>query len=165
METQGLNLFIVDDNKLFESTLEKYLQKRFGLGINIFMFNDESSCLKEIGEKTDVVILDYYMPNKSALKTLKSIKSINPKTEVIMLSSNKNIGLAVEMHQQGARDYIVKGPKSLSKIIYILNFIITAPIRLLVREFKVSKFVAIFLLTFILMGIIVVSVLRGMNWN
>ena len=30
METQGLNLFIVDDNKLVVQTLRAYLQDRFG---------------------------------------------------------------------------------------------------------------------------------------
>jgi two-component system response regulator AtoC len=165
MTTQGLNLFIVDDNKLMVSTLKHYLQNRFGTELNISIFNDGESCLERVDKKTNIVILDYFMPGKNGLEILRSIKVKNPKTEVIMLSSNEDIGLAVDSFRVGAKDYILKGPKAWNRITKMVEFIITEPIRLLVREFKVSKFVAIFLLTFVTMGVVVVSVLRYMNWG
>ena len=67
MTTQGLNLFIVDDNRLMVSTLKQYLQNRFGMGINISTFNDGESCLKNVNKETNIVILDYYMPGQNGL--------------------------------------------------------------------------------------------------
>lgn len=163
METQGIKLFIVDDNRLMVSTLKQYLQNRFGPTMHITTFSDGESCLKEIDSDTNIVILDYFMNGKNGLDILKLIKAINPKTEVIMLSSNEDVGLAIETFRAGAKDYVVKGEGSWGQITYLVNLIITEPIRIMVREFGVSKFTAIFLLTFITMGITVFCVLNFMH--
>jgi DNA-binding NtrC family response regulator len=160
METQGLNLFIVDDNVSMVTALKQYLQKRFGDALRIYTFYNGESCLKKINKDTDIVILDYYMDGKNGLETLKSIKEINPKTEVILLSSNEDIGTAIESFKEGAVDYIVKGPSSWKKLTDLINHFFTAPIRMIVREFGVSKFTAIFLMTFITIGVVVIVVLK-----
>ncbi len=160
MEMQGLNLFIVDDNKLMVTGLKNYLQNRFGVSIRISTFMNGESCLEKVDKETHIVILDYFMEGKNGLEILKSIKAINPKTEVIMLSGNEDMALAVETFRAGAKDYVVKGTGSLNKIFKIVNYIITEPIRIMVREFGVSKYMAIFLLTFLTMGLAVFFVSR-----
>lgn len=164
METQGQNLFIVDDNNLMVSTLKQFLQNRFGVSVNISTFNDGESCLEKVDENTQIVILDYYMEGQNGVEILKAIKEKNPKTEVIMLSSNEDMAVAIESFRAGANDYIVKGTGSWRKITKLVEHIITEPIRIMVREFGVSKFTAIFLLTFIIMGLTVAGVLYGMGW-
>jgi DNA-binding NarL/FixJ family response regulator len=162
MQTQGINLFIVDDNALAVTSLKHYLQTKFGVSVRISTFRDGESCLKKVDKDTHIVILDYFMEGKNGLETLKLIKDINPNTEVIMLSSNEDISLAIESFRMGAKDYVVKGQGSLKKISKLVNFIITEPVRLLVREFGVSKYVAIFLLTFVVMGTAVFIALYNM---
>lgn len=164
METQGQNLFIVDDNNLMVSTLKQFLQNRFGVSVNISTFNDGESCLEKVDKNTQIVILDYYMEGQNGVEILKAIKEKNPKTEVIMLSSNEDMAVAIESFRAGANDYIVKGTGSWRKITKLVEHIITEPIRIMVREFGVSKFTAIFLLTFIIMGLTVAGVLYGMGW-
>ncbi len=163
METQRLNLFIVDDNKSMVAALKQFLQNKFGANINISTFYDGESCLEKINEYTDVVILDHYLNGKNGLEVLKEIKEINSKTEVIMLSSNEDIALAIESFRAGAKDYIVKGPSSWKKLTKLVHHVITEPIRIIVREFGVSKFMAIFLLTFLTMGAVVFFVLHNMS--
>jgi two-component system, NtrC family, response regulator AtoC len=163
METQGLNLFIVDDNKLMVSTLKDYLQNRFGLGIQISTFHDGESCIAKVDKETHIVILDYFMKGKNGLDTLKSIKAINPKTEVIMLSGNEDMALVIDSFRAGANDYVVKGAGAWKKISKTVSHIITAPIRLMVMEFGVSKYFAIFILTFVSMGLVVVLALNLMK--
>lgn len=160
METQGLNLFIVDDNKSMVTMLKNYLSNRFGAGIKISTFYDGESCLEKINKQTHIVILDYFLNGRNGLEILKSIKEINPKTEVIMLSSNEDIGLAIESFREGATDYVVKGPSSWKKVTKLVNKIITEPIRAMVREFGIPKFMAIFFLTFIAMGAVVYYALQ-----
>lgn len=163
METAKTNLFIVDDNKLMVSTLKQYLQNRFGTMMQISTFSDGESCLAKVDSETQIVILDYNMNGKNGLDILKLIKAINPKTEVIMLSSNEDIGLAIETFRAGAKDYVIKGQGSWKKITSLVNLIITEPIRIMVREFGVSKFTAIFLMTFITMGLAVFGVMCWMK--
>ena len=160
METQGLNLYIVDDNISMVTALKQYLQNRFGNGLKISTFNTGDNCLKRVDKDTDIVILDYHMDGKNGVDTLRSIKEINPSTEVIMLTSNEDIGLAIESYREGASEYIVKGPTAWKRIAAAVNNVVTAPIRFMVREFGVSKFAAIFLMTFITMGAVVIAVLK-----
>jgi DNA-binding NarL/FixJ family response regulator len=160
METQGINLFIVDDNRLMVTDLKHYLQTRFGVSICVSTFYDGESCLQKVDKDTNIVILDYFLEGKNGLEILKSIKDINPRTEVIMLSSNESIVLAIESFREGAKDYVVKGQGSIRKITRLISHILTEPIRVMVREFGVSKFMATFLLTFITMGITVFTILH-----
>lgn len=162
METQKLNLFIVDDNKSLVTALKQYLLTKFEGNINITTFYDGESCLEKVNEYTDVVILDHFLNGKNGLEVLKEIKEINPKTEVIMLTSNEDIALAIQSFRAGATDYVIKGPSSWKKITQLVHHVITAPIRIIVREFGVSKFMAIFLLTFLTMGAVVFFVLQNM---
>ncbi len=162
METQKLNLFIVDDNKSLVAALKQYLQNKFEENINISTFYDGESCLEKINQYTDMVILDHFLNGKNGLEVLKEIKEINPKTEVIMLTSNEDIALAIESFRAGATDYVVKGPSSWKKLTKLIHHVITEPIRIIVREFGVSKFMAIFLLTFLTMGAVVFFVLHNM---
>jgi len=162
MET-GLNLFIVDDNKLMLTTLKQYLQNRFGLSLKISTFLDGESCLEKINKETNIVILDYFLEGKNGLEVLKSIKAKNPKTEVIMLSNNEDMALVIETFRAGATDYVIKGRGAWKKITKVVNYAITEPIRLMVREFGISKYMAVFLMTFVTMGIVVLCALQFMK--
>jgi two-component system response regulator AtoC len=159
MDQQGINLFIVDDNKLLVTGLRHYLEDRFGADVKITTFNDGESCLEKVDANTNLVILDYFMEGKNGLEILKSIKAINPKTEVVMLSGNEDMALAVESFRHGAKDYVIKGNGSWKKLTKLVYHVITEPVRLLVREFGVSKYVAIFLSVFFLMGVVVFTVM------
>lgn len=153
MKNQRLNIFIVDDNKLLVISLKKYLENRFGSSVNITTFNDGESCLEHINGNTNIVILDYFLDGanmnaKNGIEILREIKKRNPKTEVIMLSCNEDVAVAIESFKSGARAYIVKGDNSLGKIISLINKTITAPIRNIVREFGVPKFLILFFAVF-----------------
>ncbi len=163
MNTQKLNLFIVDDNQLTVTGLRNYLEMKFGAYLNISTFLSGESVLKKIDNETNIVILDYYLPGENGNAVLASIKKINPKTEVIMLTSNEDVGVAIDSFRMGASDFVIKGDKSWKKISSLVLNVITYPIRLLVKEFGFSKFFAIFILTFIIMGIGVYFALRLMN--
>ena len=168
MTTAKLNIFIVDDNKLLVISLKKYLENRFGSGINISTFYDGESCLASINENTHIVILDYFLDSenrnaKNGVEILKEIKKRNPKIEVIMLSRNEDVAVAIESFRSGAADYVVKGDNSLDKIISLINRTITEPIRNMVREFGVPKFLFFFFLVFIGMAAFVFWILKVLS--
>ena len=158
MKSQALNLFIVDDNQLMVIGLRNYLSTRFGNNLNISTFHTGASALEKVDGDTSIVIMDYFLDNENGNDVLKSIKKINPNTEVIMLSSNEDMGVAIDAFRNGATDYVVKGKKSWKKISSLVYQIITYPLHIMVKEFGINKYIAMFLLTFIAMGIgIVIS--------
>ncbi|MES2592642.1 MAG: response regulator [Bacteroidota bacterium] len=160
MESHSLNLFIVDDNKSMVTALKHYLTNMFGKSVNISTFYTGASCLEKIDKNTDVVILDYFLNDENGNEVLKLIKKRNPKTEVIMLSSNEDVSTAVEALNIGARDYVVKNNSAWRTVSGLINTIITEPLRKMVREFGVPKFMLIFFATFTIMGIVVYLVLQ-----
>jgi DNA-binding NtrC family response regulator len=163
METLGTNIFIVDENQSMLSSLKQYLQNRFGKSVHISTFTDSESCLKKVDKRLNIVILDDFLKGDKGLETLKSIKAINPETEVIMLSKKEDVARAIESFKAGATDYVVKGSNSWKRLSKIVNFIITAPIRAMEREFSISKFLAIFLLAFATLGIVALCTLLLMK--
>ncbi len=162
MEEKKLNLFIVNNDPLLISTLKAYLEDRFKNSLKISTFTDWESCLTAVSEDTDIVILEYILKNKNVgLKVLQAIKKINPITEVIMFSSNQDVAQAIDSIRLGAKDSIVKGRKgSFRKIISLVGKIVQTPIRILVKEFGVSKYLAIFLMTFFTMCLIVLFTMK-----
>ena len=155
MKPQKLNLFIVDDSALMANDLKLFLENKFGTDLAITNFTNGESCLKMVNDQTHIVILDYFLEGENGLEILKSIKSLNPNTEVIMLSGNDDIAVAIQTFRAGAKDYVVKGTSDFKKVTKIITQILLTPINLIVREFGVSKMMAIFLLTFVIMGVVV----------
>jgi len=159
MTNRKTNLFIVEISKEASDKLNTLLSTQFGSDLNITSFQNGESCLQSITKDVDVVILGYYLKGKNGLEILKLIKDKSPKTEVIILSSNEDVALAIQTFRSGAKDFVERGPKQDKKISHLIYSIITAPIRILKREFGVSKFTAVFLVTFLLMAVVVLFVL------
>ncbi len=153
MENQ--NLFIVENNPLDLNRLVSYLEKRFSNTLTISTFVDGETALKSIDKNTTIVILDYDLKDQQGDVLLKEINKINPKTEVIILSSDEGIGTAIDAFRKGANNYVIKS-ESHTRILYGLVLkVLNYPVRILVERFKISKILAIFLTYFVFIGIIV----------
>jgi response regulator of citrate/malate metabolism len=164
MNTEGLNLFIIDDDPFTVAALGNYLKKKFGNILRISTFNEGEAALRKIDKDTDIVILDYYLKDSKGTDVLSEIKTINPKTKVIMLSNNEEVGVAIESFRRGASDYVLKGEKALKKISMRVNKIVMYPIYLMVNKFSINKYLAIFFMTFMTIGIVVLIAL-GVYYN
>jgi DNA-binding NtrC family response regulator len=153
MTTLGLNLFIVDDTPADAESLRNYLNNRFGNNLSISTFISGADALQSVDKETGIVILDYHLIGENGNKTLEAIKAINPNTEVIMLSSNNDMGLAIDAFRKGASNVIIKGTNSNRKLHSIIYGIVTYPVRVMEHDWGINKYVAMFLLTFAGMGL------------
>ncbi len=160
MNSQRLNLFIVNDNPLVVTGLQDYLNDKFGGSLNISAFQSIESVIKMIKMDTDMVILDFVMKDHNADDVLKSIKEINSKTKVILLSSNQDVSMAIESFRNRDTDIVIKGEKAGRKIGYIVSEAILFPYRIIVKRFGIDKYLAMFLLTFVTMGLVVYFALK-----
>jgi two-component system, NtrC family, response regulator AtoC len=156
MKTQSLNLFIVDDNMSAITALKEHLLKRFGEGIRILTFNNSKSCLENIDEYTNIVVLNNHLKGENGVDVLKSIKEVNPNTEVIVLSEEEDIASAVDSYKAGAKGLVIRGHGSRRRVAKLITRIFTAPIRIIERELDLSQRVAIFIMCFLTIGAIVV---------
>jgi DNA-binding NtrC family response regulator len=164
MIQSGLHLFIIDNDIANAMRLQFYLNKRFKRDLVISLFNSGAAALSKMNSKTNIVIFDPEIKDESGNELLDVIKKDYPKTEVILLTSNEDIGLAIESFKKGASDVILKNQfSSWRKLSSGIYSIITYPVRIMVKEFGVSKFVAIFLLTFFSMSMTVFFILKWLH--
>lgn len=128
MNTKKQNsIFIIEDNKVFSLAIKVDIEASFEkMPLHIQTFETGEACMKSFKEKNpQVVILDYHLNSinpKAAdgIKVLDWIKKENPDTNVIMLSSDDDIEIAVKSLQHGAADYVVKTDTQFRKINYSL---------------------------------------------
>lgn len=108
---QVKTIFIVDDDPMQASMLQDFLSKYSTFELHIY--NNGEECLKNLSKEPQVIFLDYNfdMAGKNAmdgLDILREIKAKSPDTEVVMLSGQDRIEVAVNTMKYGAFDYIIK---------------------------------------------------------
>ena len=160
METYTQNLFIVEDNPTIASNLMNFLKTRFNQTLNITTFMDGESVLRNIDNQTAIVILDYDLRGERADRLLLDIKRINPNTEVIVYSSDEEIGTAIEAYRNGARKFVRKGRHGLRRIFSVIHKILYYPVEVTRRFFGLDQLFAIFVVEVLYIGIVVYIGLR-----
>jgi two-component system, OmpR family, response regulator len=113
------SIFLVDDEPIQNEMLKDYLSERFLYDVRVFGSGEEA--LKEMGEEPAIVVLDYHLASRkpdarNGVEILKSIKENHPDTEVIMLSGQDKIDVAVDSLKYGAYDYVVKGETAFTRM-------------------------------------------------
>ena len=122
IKKQG-TILIVDDNRNILTTVRMLLEPVFTNIITIANPNSIPAKLRE--EHPDVVLLDMNFSSginsgNEGLFWLREIKSLSPKTEVVLFTAYADIQLAVTGIKEGAADFIVK-PFDNGKIISTLT--------------------------------------------
>lgn len=114
-DSNARKIFLVDDDPMHLQMLKDHLSSK--LNVDITTFSTGEDCLANLDKKPDAIILDYYLNSveKSAangIEILKKIKAVSPDTEVVMLSGQEKIEIAVETMASGAFDYVIKNESS-----------------------------------------------------
>jgi two-component system, OmpR family, response regulator len=129
MNTQNTySVFLVDDDKMFLTSLRNNLQQKFGNALKISEFSSGEECLESMekhkneNSPPDIVILDYYLNNEAhpdainGVKVLTEIKSMSDDTTVIMLSGEDKMQVAIDCVKHGAYEYVVKSESAFIRI-------------------------------------------------
>ncbi len=158
MASERRFLFLVDDEPIQNEMLKDYLSERFLYEIKIFDNGEEA--LKHMHLNPEIIILDYYLnsnnPNaKNGIEILKTIKEQYPATQVIVLSGQDKIDVAIDTIKFGAYDYVVKGESAFSRIENIINNV--SELHKMKTINKAQKNTILFLAV-ILVAIVIISV-------
>ncbi len=163
MKTTSQPIFLVEDNSLYASTLEKYLQSHLNSRSKIRTFLNGEDCIKNLGLNPKIVVVDYFLNSSSpeamnGLDLLKRIKISNPETTVLMLSSQDDMLVATETMKYGAFDYVSKNENAFLRIENAINNIekiISQSIQI-----KINRQIKLILITWIVILIAVTVVLQ-----
>ncbi len=124
MATNKRYIFLVDDEPIQNEMLKDYLNERFTYEVKTFESGEDM--LKSMNLNPEIVVLDYHLSGhkesaKNGVEILKAIKDTHPETQVLMLSGQDKIDVAVDSMKYGAYDYVVKGETAFSRTENLLN--------------------------------------------
>jgi len=108
-----LRLAIVDDEEIVCRRLSQALANG-DFAVEAFLMG-RSFLERMVQQPFDIVFLDMRLPDFDGLEILTRIKTLRPKTEVIIITGYKSIETAVEAIRKGAYHYIPK-PVNLAEI-------------------------------------------------
>jgi len=117
-------VFLVDDEPIQNEMLKDYLSERFNYSFN--MYDNGEDALKNMILHPEIVILDYHLSAhvptaKNGVQILQELKERYPDTQVVMVSGQDKIQVAVDSMKYGAYDYIVKGETAFQRMENTLN--------------------------------------------
>lgn len=119
-EQKKYRIFVVEDSDAYRTMVVEFLTRiknsvtREGLAFSVRGFSSGEACLDHLHEKPDIIILDYFLNSggyglsQTGLDTLKAIKKVSPKTEVVILSCQNDIEVMKQLMKSGAMEYICK---------------------------------------------------------
>ncbi len=101
-----LRIFLVEDSEIYSMMLDYKLQDIANYRFTIYETAEEA--LENLYVNPDCIILDYYLPGMNGLEALKNIKSKQPNIPVIILTSQNDVQVALDVMKAGASEYISK---------------------------------------------------------
>ncbi|MDW0617013.1 phosphate regulon transcriptional regulator PhoB [Mannheimia haemolytica] len=99
-------ILIVEDERAIREMLSLYLSKQY----QVIEAEDYQSAINKLGEKPELILLDWMMPGRSGIHLIKYLKK-QPETEkipIIMLTARSSEEDCITGLNAGADDYITK---------------------------------------------------------
>ena len=98
-------ILIVDDDKSIRYSLKRMMEGKY----SILTAQNGEEALERVKESSpDLILMDIKMPGRSGIDVLREIKSIDPKSLVIIMTAYGTTETAIEAMKYGAFDYILK---------------------------------------------------------
>src|SRR5690554_1168099 len=101
-----MKIFVVEDDRFYNAILVKALNKEATHTVKGFLSG--AAFLQQLREQPEVVTLDLGLPDMEGHELLSRIREESPHTEVIVISGQDDLKLAVQLLREGAYDYIAK---------------------------------------------------------
>jgi DNA-binding NtrC family response regulator len=116
-----IKILIIDDEPLMRVTVQDALA---GEGYEALAAeNGKSGTDLFKATMPDIVITDLKLPDMNGIQILQEIKSVQPSSEVILITGFGSIDSAVMAMKEGASDYLTK-PFSMDKLLLVINRIL-----------------------------------------
>ncbi|MFT5250250.1 MAG: DNA-binding NtrC family response regulator [Flavobacteriales bacterium] len=107
-------IMIVEDNKFYSNLLEKELLKDKIGSVEAYYTGEDF--MNNLFKMPDIVLLDHHLGSMKGIDVLKQIKSINPNIQVIFLSAQEKLHVAISALKYGAYDYVEKNDSALIRV-------------------------------------------------
>jgi nitrogen regulation protein NR(I) len=98
-------ILIVDDDKSIRYSLKRMMEGKYSI---LTAQNGDEGLDRMKESSPDLIIMDIKMPGRNGIEVLKEMRSIDPKSLVILMTAYGTTETAIEAMKYGAFDYILK---------------------------------------------------------
>ncbi len=113
-------ILIVEDNRLYSLLLNQVFKECHELLVKCVYSGEE--CLDSLSWNPDVIVLDHELPGINGLETLKEIRKFKKDTNVIVITDQDDIKIAIEYVNLGISKYINKSHES-KPIVKLISYV------------------------------------------
>jgi DNA-binding response OmpR family regulator len=113
-------ILIVEDNKLYSLLLNQVFKECHELLVKCVYSGEE--CLDNLYWNPDVIILDHLLPGINGLETLKQIRKTKINPNIIVITDQDDIKIAIEYVNLGITKYINKSHDS-KPIVKLIGYV------------------------------------------
>lgn len=110
MDEATIHLLLVDDDAEYASIVRHYLRTFQNKKFVMEWLSDGDAAFAYLKEhpETDLVLMDYYLPNTNGMEIIKRLFEAKNGIPIILLTSNKDFRVAIEAMKYGVEDYLLK---------------------------------------------------------
>ena len=119
MNSKETNIFIVDDDPVFTNIISKKLKEKDYA--NIQTFTNGFECLSQLHQSPDIIILDHFLEYEIGMNILKEIKEYDSEINVIYVSSQDKVSVALKAMRYGAVVYLEKSVPDIDNLVEIVD--------------------------------------------
>ncbi len=100
------NIYMVEDDPWYGEILDYHLS--LNPDYKVTRFESGKDCLSKMHLKPDLVTIDFSLPDITGDDLFKRIREVSPQVPVIVISSQEEVAVAVNLLKMGVNDYLVK---------------------------------------------------------
>ncbi|TDF95139.1 response regulator [Paenibacillus piri] len=108
MKSVQLRALVVDDDFMIARVHASYIEQQEGYELAGVAGSFEQTIDQARKLKPDLLILDVYLPDRSGIDVLRTLRSEKISCDVILITAAKEIGTIEEAFQLGIFDYLIK---------------------------------------------------------
>lgn len=106
--TEKITLIFADDHEMVRKGLSAFLATAEDIEVMAVASCGADAVAAARKHAPDVVLLDLFLPDQPALETVRQIKAVSPRSQIVMVTSHEGEEYVVPMTRAGAISYILK---------------------------------------------------------
>lgn len=103
-----ITLILADDHAMVRNGLTAFLATANDIQVMAAVSSGTEAVAAAKKYVPDVVLLDLFMPDQPAVETVRQIKMVSPRSQIVMVTSHEGDEFVLPMTQAGALSYILK---------------------------------------------------------
>lgn len=106
--TEKITLILADDHPMVRKGLSAFLATAKDIEVMAVASGGAELVASVRKHAPDVVLIDLFMPDQPAVETVRQIKKVSPRSQIIMVTSHEGDEYVLPMMKAGAISYILK---------------------------------------------------------